>query len=259
MHNDLISKSLMSDLVSYENLGFTLDKRDMDLLKIGNESEDKKIFWIIARQHPGETMAEWLIEGLLESLLDRDNPVSRELLKKAVFYIIPNMNPDGSFRGNLRTNAGGANLNREWLNPSMEKSPEVYLVREKMKKTGIDFCLDVHGDEELAYNFIAGSEGISSWNEKKQNLLDFFQNALCEVSPYFQTKVGYDKDKHGEALMSVGTNYIAHEFDCLAMTLEMPFKDTKESENIEFGWSDLRSKELGKASLLALYKTIDKL
>lgn len=259
MHNDLISKSLMSDLVSYENLGFTLDKRDMDLLKIGNESEDKKIFWIIARQHPGETMAEWLIEGLLESLLDRDNPVSRELLKKAVFYIIPNMNPDGSFRGNLRTNAGGANLNREWLNPSMEKSPEVYLVREKMKKTGIDFCLDVHGDEELAYNFIAGSEGISSWNEKKQNLLDFFQNALCEVSPDFQTTVGYDKDKHGEALMSVGTNYIAHEFDCLAMTLEMPFKDTKESENTEFGWSDLRSKELGKASLLALYKTIDKL
>ena len=28
------------------------------------------------------------------------------------------MNPDGSVRGNLRTNAAGANLNREWMTPS---------------------------------------------------------------------------------------------------------------------------------------------
>ena len=38
---------------------------------------------------------------------------------------IPNMNPDGSYRGHLRTNASGANLNREWKEPTLEKSPEV--------------------------------------------------------------------------------------------------------------------------------------
>ena len=35
------------------------------------------------------------------------------------------MNPDGTWRGHLRTNAVGANLNREWANPSRETSPEV--------------------------------------------------------------------------------------------------------------------------------------
>lgn len=33
--------------------------------------------------------------------------------------------PDGVFRGHLRTNAAGANLNREWAAPSAEESPEV--------------------------------------------------------------------------------------------------------------------------------------
>ena len=48
----------------------------------------------------------------------------------------PNMNPDGSVRGNLRTNAAGANLNREWMAPSHERSPEVLLVRSAMQENG---------------------------------------------------------------------------------------------------------------------------
>ena len=40
---------------------------------------------------------------------------------------MPNVNPDGSIRGHLRTNAVGANLNREWKEPTPERSPEVLL------------------------------------------------------------------------------------------------------------------------------------
>jgi murein tripeptide amidase MpaA len=94
-----------------------VDGRDMNLVVIGNPEAEKKI-WVIARQHPGETMAEWFVEGMLDALLDNANPVSRKLLQRAVFYVVPNMNPDGSVRGNLRTNAAGANLNREWMTPS---------------------------------------------------------------------------------------------------------------------------------------------
>ena len=199
------------------------------------------------------------MEGMLNALLDPEDPISRELLNHAVFYIVPNMNPDGSRRGNLRTNAAGANLNREWQTPSMAQSPEVFLVRQKMEQTGMSFCLDVHGDEALPYNFIAGSEGINDWNDQRQELLDFYQQALVTASPDFQTKVGYDKDKHGEALMTVGTNYIAQTFDCLAMTLEMPFKDTIDTPDDYLGWSPERSRKLGVASLHALYQTLAKL
>ena len=45
------------------------------------------------------------------------------------------MNPDGSWRGHLRTNAAGANLNREWASPSAERSPEVLAVRNAMDAT----------------------------------------------------------------------------------------------------------------------------
>lgn len=63
--------------------------------------------------------------GFLERLLDSHSALARHALQKAVFYVVPNMNPDGSWRGHLRTNAAGANLNREWAKPSLEISPEV--------------------------------------------------------------------------------------------------------------------------------------
>jgi murein tripeptide amidase MpaA len=77
-------------------------------------------------------MAEWWAEGYISRLLDTSDALVNDALKKATFHIIPNMNPDGSFRGHLRTNAQGANLNREWrtkgdyVAPSLERSPEVY-------------------------------------------------------------------------------------------------------------------------------------
>ena len=70
-------------------------------------------------------MAEWFMEGFLDELADPHNAFSNRALKHAIFYVVPNINPDGAIRGHLRTNAAGANLNREWAEPSMEHSPEV--------------------------------------------------------------------------------------------------------------------------------------
>jgi murein tripeptide amidase MpaA len=58
---------------------------------------------------------------------------------------VPNANPDGSRRGHLRTNAAGVNLNREWHEPTPERSPEVLAIRNAMDETGVALCLDVHG------------------------------------------------------------------------------------------------------------------
>ena len=148
-HQALVGRAADSPLVRVERLGASVDGRDLDLITVRAKDDQLKPVWLIARQHPGETMAEWFIEGLLERLLDTSDPVSRRLLERAVFHIVPNMNPDGSARGNLRTNAAGSNLNSEWLEPSMERSPEVFLVRERMKQTGVDAFFDIHGDEGL--------------------------------------------------------------------------------------------------------------
>ena len=258
-HQDLLHQAQNDYNCQLVDLGETLDGRDMSLLVVGEPDDTKKKIWITARQHPGETMAEWFIEGLLDRLLDEDDGVARSLLAKAVFYIVPNMNPDGSVRGNLRTNAAGANLNREWQNPTLEHSPEVYLVRQKMLETGLDMFLDIHGDENLPYNFVAGAEGVPSYNDQMQQLEQDFKTALLTVTPEFQVKYGYDKDAPGQANLTVATAWVAEHFKCLAYTVEMPFKDNADLPDEAFGWSDIRSMKLGQDSLSAILQVVDKL
>jgi murein tripeptide amidase MpaA len=152
-HLDLVGRAEASPLARVRDLGSSVEGRDMNVVSVGVPGTGKRSLWVIARQHPGETMAEWFVDGMIERLLNPGDPVANALLAKAVVHVVPNMNPDGSVRGNLRTNAAGANLNREWLAPSLERSPEVLCVRAAMAETGVDAFLDVHGDEALPYVF----------------------------------------------------------------------------------------------------------
>ncbi|MEJ1741461.1 hypothetical protein SMA57_28945, partial [Escherichia coli] len=81
-----------------------------------------------------------------------------------------NMNPDGAFRGHLRTNAAGTDLNRAWASPSAESSPEVLFVQAHMRQQGVDLFLDIHGDEEIPYVFAAGCEGNPGYSERQAYL-----------------------------------------------------------------------------------------
>ena len=260
-HLDLLATVQMHALVTLEHLGETLDKRDLTLVKIGNgdNAANKRSIWITARQHPGETMAEWLVEGLLYSLLDGDNATGKALLEKANFYIVPNMNPDGSVRGHLRTNAVGTNLNREWSNPSLEKSPEVFYVINKMQQTGVDLFYDVHGDEEIPFVFLAGSQGTPSYDDRLAHLRNKFAEVLKIASADFQTEEGYQVDAPGTANMTLATHWVAEHFDCLANTLEMPFIDNNNLPDAATGWSPERSIQLGEASLIAMLAVVDEL
>ena len=253
-HLDLLGSAARSDHVTTERLGSTLDGRDMTLLQITNAQSatplaQRRKVWLIARQHPGETMAEWFVEGFLQRLLDAADPVARVLLDQCVFYLLPNMNPDGAVRGNLRTNAAGANLNREWAAPTLEKSPEVYWVRQKMLEVGVDLFLDAHGDEGLPYNFVAGTEDTPGYNPRIAALEDLFKTSWQAACPDFQTTHGYPRGKHGEANMTLATNWVGQQFGCLAFTIEMPFKDNADLPDARVGWNGERSKRLG-ASLL---------
>lgn len=256
-HLNLLGNSQSSGLCQIDDLGSTLQGRDINLLTIGNQAASDLKIWIIARQHPGETMAEWFVEGLLGRLLDDQDPTSRALLDCATFYIVPNMNPDGSFLGNLRTNAAGANLNREWLEPSLERSPEVYYVREKMQETGVDLFLDIHGDESIPYVFLSGNEGIPSFNTRLAQLQQQFVQAFLAASPDFQNKYGYEKDEPGQADLSIATAYVGETFNCLAYTLEMPFKDNHQWPDDDYGWNGQRSLRLGEAILSPIYAMVD--
>lgn len=254
-HGSLIAETASMDRASLRRLGSTVDGRDLDLLQIGPEDDGRARIWVIGRQHPGETMAEWLIEGLLVHLLDPDEPVSRSLLRRCTFYVVPNMNPDGSARGHLRNNAAGANLNRCWTSPDPDLSPEVFHVRNAMEATGVDFFLDVHGDEALPYNFVSGAEGTTGWNERSAARQARYLEVLSLVNPDFQTRFGYPVAAPGKANLRMATNWVAERFGCLSMTLEQPFKDTADDPQPE-GWSPERAQRLGRDQLVALHATL---
>lgn len=258
-HQELVSNAAMHERVRLNVIGETCDGRDLDLLTIGETDQDKKKIWIYGRQHPGESMAEWFIEGLLNRLLDDDEAVSRELLKKCVFYVMPNVNPDGSIRGHLRCNAKGKNLNREWDAPTIEDSPEIFHLRNKMDEIGVDLALDVHGDEALPYNFIACFEGIPNLDQYNLDTAYMFGRELQKANPDFQTEEGYAKNEPGSANLGMSTNQVSSRFDAVAMTLEMPFKDTVDTPYPETGWSPERSMKLGASTLDALSAVFDRL
>jgi len=248
-HLDLLGSVEDSPRARVSDLGDTLEGRDINLITVGTPDTGKRSLWVIARQHPGETMAEWFIEGLLERLLDRHDPVGRSLLEHAVVYIVPNMNPDGSVRGNLRTNAAGANLNREWGAPSLEKSPEVFHVRAAMLRTGVSCFLDVHGDEALPYVFADGCERLPGFTPKQSALERGFLAAFRRASPDFQDEHGYPDDKDTKVNLTLASKYVGHAFGCLSLTLEMPFKDNANLPDEAVGWNGERSARLGAAAL----------
>jgi murein tripeptide amidase MpaA len=248
-HHDIVSEAAASEGVAYRCLGHSIEGRPIDCLELG---EGTIPVWLFARQHPGESMAEWWMEGALEMLCDAADPAARVLRRMCRLHIVPNKNPDGSFRGHLRTTAVGVNLNREWHAPSLERSPEVLAIRNAMDRTGVRFAIDVHGDEAIAANFLAGFEGIPSWSDALGAEFNRYRAILDRRSADFQTAKGYPAAAPGKANMSMSTNQLAERFGACAMTLEMPFKDHDDLPDAEQGWSPERSKLLARDCLASL-------
>lgn len=248
-HLDLLARVELSPYARVRNLGSSVDGRDIDLVTVGREAPGRVPVWIIARQHPGETMAEWFVEGLLERLLDNADPVARKVREHAVLHIVPNMNPDGAVRGNLRSNAAGRNLNREWRDPDPAASPEVFLVRAEMERSGCALFLDIHGDESLPYVFFSTAEEVPGFTAAAAAAQARFVETFLAVSPDFQTQEGYKPGRFGEELLTLASKWVANHFGCVSLTLEMPFKDNAILPDGHVGWNGARSKRLGAAML----------
>jgi len=253
-HHDLVADISGAPGVTHRSLGDTLDGQPIDCLEMGTGPVQ---VWLYARQHPGETMAEWWMEGALDALADPACSVGRELRRRCSFHVVPNANPDGSRRGHLRTNAAGVNLNREWASPSADKSPEVLAIRTAMDATGVDFAMDVHGDEAIPAVFLAGFEGIPSLKDEQQAGYVRFADLLERRTPDFQTKLGYPLTRPGKGNLTMSTNQLAERFGAVAMTLEMPFKDHNPAADERQAWSPERSAQLGRDCLGALLEWLD--
>jgi murein tripeptide amidase MpaA len=258
-HKALLARARASRGARVIELGKSVEQRPISAIVFGDQERPQPRVWIIAHQHPGETMAGWFMEGVLERLLDEGDPVTAALLDKAEIYLVPMMNPDGTARGNHRTNAAGRDLNREWLSPSLESSPEVFHVRNALEEGGVDLFLDVHGDESIPYVFAFGTEGVSGYEDRRAGLEELFGSTLLQIDGDFQRVEGYDREPPGEADLRLASMYVASRFDCLSLGLEMPFKDNANLPDEDVGWSPERCRHFGRSVLEAVLGSIDSL
>ena len=95
-----------------------------------------------------------------------------------------------------------------------------------MDETGVDFAMDVHGDEAIPANFLAGFEGIPSWTDALGEKFYDFGDTLARAHARFPDRARAMRNRPpGKANLTMSTNQLAERFGAVAMTLEMPFKD----------------------------------
>jgi len=193
--------------------------RSLDLLTLGSDSPQAVRIWVVTRQHAGESMAEWAVEGFLKRLIS-DDAAAQSLLARARVYVVPNANPDGSALGNLRANANGVDLNRVWENPP-DSAPEIVHLRRAIEETGVDLFLDVHGDEERPFIWLMHPE-VETTPEIDATQVAF-ESALAARNPEVQPRPNLvDGVKHGDLGLSV--NFITAHYGVPGWIIELPNK-----------------------------------
>lgn len=255
-HARLLARAQRRPGTQVRTLAVSCMGRPVDVVTLGTADPGAPQVWVICRQHPGETMAEWFAEGLLDRLADGADPVVTALLRTARIHVVPNMNPDGSALGNLRTNARGVDLNRAWVNATPESSPEVHGVRQAMIDQPPAIFLDVHGDESLPYVFVAGSDCQPAFTAEHRAHAQRFTQSLAVLSPDFQTVHGYPVVPFRPELLAMASQWAFERFGCLSFTLEMPFKDNANLPDARVGWSGARSRRLGAAMVGVLQQAL---
>ncbi|XP_076673004.1 cytosolic carboxypeptidase-like protein 5 isoform X2 [Andrena cerasifolii] len=119
---------------SFHNISMEREERLSNMFPEKNEQRpfkfwDKKVIFISARVHPGETPSSFVFNGFLNFLVNRDDQIAINLRRQYVFKLIPMLNPDGVARGHYRMDTQGVNLNRVYLNPSLKDHPTIYAAR----------------------------------------------------------------------------------------------------------------------------------
>lgn len=114
---------------------------------------------LTARVHPGESNASWMMHGFILFLL---SPAAEAIALRQAFkwLIIPMLNPDGVARGSYRCSLAGTDLNRVYLKPNKRIHPEIYHLKEVMKRApcGVEIFIDFHGHSKKEGIFFYGGK-----------------------------------------------------------------------------------------------------
>jgi hypothetical protein len=193
----------LDKMLRIESIGESLSGNKLHMLLITNfDSSFEQIAHrpaviLTSRVHPGESNSSFVIQGVIDFLIDTKNPTSNELRKKFIFKIVPMLNPDGVINGNFRTSLIGKDLNRLWTDPRENISPCIYHTKEMIKKTlqsrEIFLFCDFHGHSNKNNFFLYGcstsKKGFKAHTNNYQEMVlsKIFQNKNDHFDPISST------------------------------------------------------------------------
>jgi hypothetical protein len=137
-------------LVEITSIGHTVGGRPLEIVRVGRVDAPHNLL-IRARSHPWEPGGNWVVEGLIRSLLEESED-NEGYLDRYCVYVMPMADKDGVVRGRTRFNTLGMDLNRNWERPaSPELAPEnhaleTWLEAQVGKGTRFHLAIDLHND-----------------------------------------------------------------------------------------------------------------
>ena len=176
--------------IKFSTLNKTICGNPLDILYITNfncsmsDLNCKQSVIFTARVHPGETSGSYVIESVINSLLD-NSQLSKELLDKYVFKIIPMLNPDGVIHGHYRNNILGKDLNRMWQDPRANLTPTIYYLKKLICINKPFFFCDFHGHSNMPNCALY----CCSPPKKKKNKFFNYPNASMKSYHFYEEKV----------------------------------------------------------------------
>lgn len=152
-----------------QTIGRSVEGRLLHLLTLTNPEvpeADKKVVWLMFRQHAWESGSSFVGEGVVGWLLS-DDPEAKRLLDRVIVKAFPLLDPDGCAQGGVRFNRNGYDLNRNWDtadpdDPGHRKlMPEICAAKRAMlgwldQGRRIDLFLTLHNTETGEY--LTGSD-----------------------------------------------------------------------------------------------------
>jgi murein tripeptide amidase MpaA len=139
-------------------IGRTVGGREIPLLTITNPKlaeANKKVIWLMFRQHAWEAGSSWAGDGAVRFLLSADARAA-EIRDGFIVKILPIADPDGVAAGTIRYNRNGYDLNRNWDTLDPVKMPEIAAQHKAVVDwvdTGhrVDAFLSLHNTEKGEY------------------------------------------------------------------------------------------------------------
>ena len=201
--------------------GYSTYKKEIRYFTIGKVKKNKPSVVIISRQHPPEVTGYFAMQQFVDVLLSSEKQ-SRKYRKKFVSYVVPLMNPDGVDNGHWRHNAGGVDLNRDWV---QQHQPEVKQVNHfldsslKANNSKILFFIDFHS----TWDDIFYTNSVT----KKSNLPGLMDQLLAGIEKELQQgKLNIKASDKNESFVSKG--YFYNIYNAESVTYEVGDNTSRE-------------------------------